>query len=164
MCCKNFWKKLVPFALAFLLGLMAASLMHRENSAPVSSEKITCRDKTAGQGNGIGSGGGSGRSYETPPGEKIIPRSGTNKLRILSKPRANYTDAARENSAHGAVRLRVTFLASGEIGAITPVNSLPDGLTEQSIAAARKIKFEPATRDGVPLSVTKIVEYTFTLY
>ena len=162
MCCKIFWKKLVPFALTFLLGLLAASLLPGESSAPVSQEKVKSF-KTADSGNGDGTGGDVNVESDGRRG-RIIPRSGTNKVLILSTPRANYTDAARQNETSGAVRLRVTFLPSGEIGAVTPVSALPGGLTEQAIAAAKQIKFEPATRDGVPISVTKIVEYTFTLY
>lgn len=173
MCCKNFWKKIIPFALAFLLGVSAASLSDRENSAPASSERIKRTERTISLGDGDGIGiGGNGRSGDggdcgdcgEKTGEKIIPRSATNKILVLAKPRANYTDAARTSQTQGAVRLRVTFLSNGEIGAITPVTSLPNGLTEQAIAAARRIEFEPATRDGVPYTVTKVVEYTFTLY
>ena len=85
-------------------------------------------------------------------------------VQVLSKPRAIYTDAARLNFTEGKVVLRVTFSANGQIGAISVITGLSDGLTEQAIAAARGIKFEPARRDGVPYSVTKPVEYTFTIY
>jgi TonB family protein len=84
--------------------------------------------------------------------------------RILSKPSASYTNQARKNGTEGAVRLRVVFLASGEIGKITPITDLPDGLTEQAIAAARQIKFTPAIRDGNPKTVVKLVEYSFSIY
>ena len=30
--------------------------------------------------------------------------------------------------------------------------------------AARKIEFEPMTKDGKPVSVVKIVEYSFSIY
>jgi hypothetical protein len=60
--------------------------------------------------------------------------------------------------------LRVTFLASGQIGGIASVNGQPYGLTEQAIAAARQLKFEPAKRNGVPQTVIKQVQYSFTLY
>lgn len=113
----------------------------------------------SGNGTGIGSGSGSGVS------EPAVATSGkTAGIIIKSKPRANFTDLARENGTEGLVRLRVTFLASGEIGAISPVLSLPDGLTEQAIVAARKLKFEPAMRNGVPYTVTKQVEYSFSFY
>ncbi|MGC2237123.1 MAG: TonB family protein [Pyrinomonadaceae bacterium] len=68
------------------------------------------------------------------------------------------------NKPEGIVRLRVTFLASGEIGEIVVINGLPNGLTEQAVEAARKIKFEPPKKNGVPYSVTKTVEYRFTLF
>ena len=60
--------------------------------------------------------------------------------------------------------LRVTFNANGTIGGISAVSGLPNGLTEQAIAAARGIRFEPAKKNGVPYTVTKQVAYTFTLY
>jgi len=41
---------------------------------------------------------------------------------------------------------------------------LGNGLTEQAIAAARGIKFEPAKKAGVAVTVNKSVEYTFTIY
>jgi TonB family protein len=85
-------------------------------------------------------------------------------VRILSKPRADYTQPARINEVEGAVRLRVMFLASGEIGEVIPLSGLAYGLTEQAMAAARQIRFEPATRDGIAVSVIKIVEYSFYIY
>ncbi len=117
-----------------------------------------------GDGNGDGSGRGSGdrdRDNGDPPAIKVGP---TVALNITSKPRANYTDAARTNQVQGTVTLRVTFLPSGQIGGISPVNGLPYGLTEQAIAAARSIRFEPAKKNGVPYAVTKQVQYNFTLY
>lgn len=85
-------------------------------------------------------------------------------LRIILKPRANYTAAARQAQLQGTVRLRVTFLASGGIGSVSPVSSLPFGLTEQAIAAASRLVFIPARRNGTDFSVTKLVEYSFTIY
>ncbi len=60
--------------------------------------------------------------------------------------------------------LRVTFLADGRIGEVTPVAGLPLGLTANAIAAAKDIKFSPALKNGVPVSVTKMVQYSFTIY
>lgn len=92
------------------------------------------------------------------------PGGVTQAMKIISKPRAIYTDAARRNLIAGTVTLRVTFMANGSIGNIVVVGGLADGLTEQAIAAARSIQFEPAKRNGVPTTVTKQVQYTFTLY
>lgn len=119
---------------------------------------------TPGIGSGAGTGSGSGSGGETQTSLQPSKSVKVEPVRILSKPRANYTEAARMNEVEGAVRVRVTFLASGEIGSILPISGLPYGLTEQAIAAARQIKFKPATRDGVLISVTKVVEYTFSIY
>lgn len=121
-----------------------------------------------GQGGGMGTGQGSGRDSKvvipqrekpaTNPDDKVIP------LKILSKPRPAYTELARTEGAQGEVVLRVTFLANGTIGAISPVKGLPFGLTESAIATARTIRFEPQTRNGVPEAVTRSVTFTFDIY
>ncbi|MEJ7624221.1 MAG: energy transducer TonB [Pyrinomonadaceae bacterium] len=115
-----------------------------------------------GSGNGAGRGAGGGADGEAPPPPR--PVGVTQALKINSKPKPTYTDAARQNSIQGLVILRVTFLASGQIGSISPIKGLPHGLTEQAIAAARRISFEPMKRDGVGQAVTKQVEYNFAIY
>ena len=85
-------------------------------------------------------------------------------LRIIVKPNPKYTEAARQATIQGTVALRVTFLANGGIGNISPVSALPYGLTEQAIAAASKIVFIPAKKNGVSHSVSKILQYTFSIY
>lgn len=112
-------------------------------------------DSKTKSGNGIG----NGNSQKTSQNAEI-----TSGVRILSKVRSNYTDAARKNGIEGTVRLRVTFLASGEIGSISIATALPYGLTEQAIAAARQIKFTPAAKNGIAYTVAKLVEYSFSLY
>jgi TonB family protein len=130
----------------------------------------------SGSGNGIGPGNGDGtgpgnqgRGAPPPPAppkkpDPPAPVGPTIGVNIIAKPRANYTDAARQNQVQGTVTLRVTFTAGGSIGSISPVSGLPYGLTEQAIAAARGIKFEPAKKNGVPQTVTKQVQYSFTIY
>ena len=120
----------------------------------------------SGYGNGIGNGNGNGTgdgSGETGPPPPSRPKVTTN-LSITAKPKATYTDAARQNNVQGSVLLRVTFLGNGSIGSISPVKGLPYGLTEQAIAAARRIQFEPKKVDGVGQTVVKQVEYSFTMY
>jgi len=85
-------------------------------------------------------------------------------MRLILKPRARYTDAARQAQIQGTVRLRVTFLASGGIGSISPINELPNGLTAEAVKAASKIVFIPAKKNGESSNVAKIVEYSFAIY
>lgn len=112
----------------------------------------------SGSGNGDGTGAGDGRA-PAPPAARV-----TQPLRITYKQKAQYTDAARTNGVQGTVTLRVTFLASGGIGSITTVKGLPHGLTEQAIAAARNMKFEPEMAGGVPRTTTRPVSFTFNIY
>lgn len=85
-------------------------------------------------------------------------------LVIASKPRAAYTDAARQNNEQGTVLLRVTFLANGSIGNVEVVKSLGYGLTESAIAAVRQITFLPAQQNGVNMAVIRQVEFGFAIY
>jgi len=112
----------------------------------------------SGNGGGIGDGDGPGGG---PPGivEKV-----TTPLKIISKPKAPYTDEARQNNVQGSVTLKITFLASGQIGGVTAVTRLPYGLTEQAIAAAKQIRFEPKKVNGAPVSVTMTFQYGFNIY
>lgn len=117
-----------------------------------------------GGGDGDGIGNGTGGGIGNPPPVKVQPVGVTQALRIISKPKATYTDAARQNAVQGNVTLRITFNANGSIGSITPVSGLGYGLTEQAIAAARRIQFEPAKVNGVPQTVSKTFQYGFTIY
>ncbi len=115
-----------------------------------------------GSGNGNGTGSGGNNDDGNPP--PAPPKGVTQLLKIISKPRPGYTDSARTANVQGTVILRVTFLGSGQIGSISPVKGLPNGLTEQAIAAARRINFEPAKTNGQGQTVTKQIEYSFSIY
>ena len=83
---------------------------------------------------------------------------------MLLKPEPQYTEEARRNQVTGTVMLRVVFASSGDVVQIRAVRSLPFGLTERAIAAARQIRFVPAMRGGHPVSVQMQLEYNFNLY
>lgn len=85
-------------------------------------------------------------------------------IKILSKPRANYTNSARSADIQGVVRVAVLFSAEGKTKYVLVVKPLSNGLTEEAVKAARKIEFIPQLKDGKPVSVVKMVEYYFSLY
>jgi len=95
-----------------------------------------------------------------------IFRSGdvTQRALITFKPEPSYTTVARKNNVTGVVRLRAVLAADGHVRYIVPIKRLPDGLTEQSIEAARQIKFTPASVNGRPVSQFVILEYNFNIY
>ena len=82
----------------------------------------------------------------------------------FKKPRPHYTDMARQNLTTGVVKVVVELGTDGKIGFVYPVQALPNGLTEESIAAARNITFTPAMKKGNPVRTVAIVEYTFDIY
>lgn len=86
------------------------------------------------------------------------------KPQLLERPKPSYTDSARQNNVQGKVVLRVVLSANGSVGSISAISGLSHGLTEQAIAAARRIKFSPAIKDGRPVSVAVNVEYNFSVY
>ena len=98
------------------------------------------------------------------PGEDPLVFSAkevTTKVRVLSKPEPSYTNEARAISVTGTVVLRCIFTAEGVVKHFLVVRGLPAGLTEQSISAARRIKFVPATKNGRPVSTFIQLEYHF---
>jgi TonB family protein len=86
------------------------------------------------------------------------------RARLLFKPEPHYTEEARRNQISGTVMLRVIFSSAGEVQQIRAVKTLPFGLTEKAIAAARQIKFVPAIKGGRQVSVHMQLEYNFYLY
>lgn len=88
----------------------------------------------------------------------------TEALMIITKPIAGYTEAARQNQIKGTVTLKVVFLSNGEIGDISPDVELPDGLTGEAVAAVKKIVFIPEKINGVKVTTTKKIQYSFTIY
>jgi TonB family protein len=109
---------------------------------------------------GGGPGGGGGGDYS-----KIFTgREVTSKARLISKPEPQYTEDARKNQVTGTVVLKCVFSSNGTVTNIRTVSGLPHGLTERAIAAARQIKFVPATKDGHQVSMWMQLEYNFNLY
>jgi len=83
---------------------------------------------------------------------------------ILYREKAQYTEAARNAGVQGTVVLMVDFADEGVLKYILVLQGLSHGLTEQAIAATRKIRFDPAMRDGKPRSVIGNLEFYFNLY
>lgn len=112
---------------------------------------------------GGGPGGARGNNPEDPDHVYPAPQV-TERARVLAKPEPQYTEDARRNQITGSVVLRVVFSRTGEVTNIRAIHALPFGLTERAIAAARQIRFRPATREGRPVNVYMQLEYNFNLY
>ncbi|MGA9770597.1 MAG: energy transducer TonB [Blastocatellia bacterium] len=81
----------------------------------------------------------------------------------LNSPKPNYTREARRNGVQGLVRLRLLVGSDGKIKKVKVLQTLPDGLEQEAIKAAYKIKFKPAMKNGQPVSYWVGVDVEFNL-
>jgi TonB family protein len=153
---KNFWIELAIF---------------QRPDAKVDEERfINSIDLTAVEGKEIGEGspitlGDEGVDSTVPEDPKYMKDlKDSVPFWVISKPMARYTDAARQAKVQGNVQLRITFLASGGVGSVTVLRELPNGLTEQAVAAAKRVSFLPKRVNGVPVTVAVTFEYGFHIY
>jgi TonB family protein len=121
----------------------------------------------SGQGEDGNTGGGrpaSGGGPITGPDNETGSAISKLKPTILHTERASYTEEARQQRVQGSVVLNVLFGADGRIQDIRTLHGLPHGLTESAIAAAHRIRFRPAVRNGQPVGVRLNIEFNFALY
>jgi TonB family protein len=121
----------------------------------------------AGEGGGLGPGRGGnvgGGNMGIGGGGSVEPMTASVRPKILYQEKAKYTEEARQNKIQGTVMLSVVFTGDGRIENIRVVRGLPDGLTEKAIEAAKRIRFQPAVKNGAPVSVRGTLEFTFNLY
>jgi len=111
-----------------------------------------------------------GEYYASPENQKPIPDETVSSdprvtpLKIISKPRAAYTDEARIHNVQGIVHLLIGFSEDGTIKHILILNALGAGLDQNVVAAAKQIRFEPKKIDGKPVSVAMMFQYGFNIY
>lgn len=150
----EFLKRALPFVLTLMLGVTVGSLLKRSTqNAPLSVSPRPVRHCRA--------------MLAPVPGfesEVFTSKEVTRKAAVLSKPEPLYTFDARRHNVTGTVRLRMTLAANGTVRNIVPLTTLPDGLTEQAVEAARGIEFTPALKDGRPVSQYVTVEYNFNIF
>lgn len=83
------------------------------------------------------------------------------KARPLSMARPPYTDAARRAHIEGRVRLELTVDEHGEVTSARVLQGLGFGLDEAALAAARRLRFSPATRCRKPVAAPFILGMRF---
>ncbi|HET9953930.1 MAG TPA: TonB family protein [Polyangiaceae bacterium] len=76
---------------------------------------------------------------------------------------AEYTDSARAARVEGRVRLELSLNERGEIQDVRVLRGLGYGLDEAALAAARRMRFRPATRCGKPQGGPFILSMRFLL-
>ena len=92
------------------------------------------------------------------------PTDDVRPLKITKKSPASYTSRARSAGVQGTIRMAVLFGANGRVKYALLLRGLGYGLDEAAAQAARSIEFIPQTVAGKPVSVVKMVEYTFSIF
>ena len=151
---QDFCRTLTHAALALcLLALSPAGSRSQNKQAPQEKEAQSA-----------GAGGPAVSNLSQGP-DGPFPMSQVDKKAVIKKkPEPGVTAAARDHLTVGVVRLRAILSSSGGVTNIKVIQGLPDGLTEKAVAAAKKIKFIPAQKNGRPVSQYILLDYHFNLY
>ncbi len=131
---------------------------------PGRGENTGGGDAKYGGGGPGGGGGGAPPKPEIDYNRPFSAKEVTRKAVITGRPEPPYTEEARKNATVGTVVVRVLLGGNGSVQQASAVTRLPYGLTESAVAAARKIRFTPAQKDGHSVSQWVQVEYSFNLY
>src|SRR5580698_10099905 len=126
---------------------------------------------TGGQGDGRRSGHGVQTSgfgaqevaQNTPHVQRVDSGPPTSSVEITYKPNPIYTDEARNLKLEGEVLLEVQFAANGQLHVNRVVRGLGHGLDEAAVAAANKMRFKPAMRNGQAMDSTAVVHVVFQM-
>ena len=98
-------------------------------------------------------------------GERIYrPKEVSQAAVVTLKPEPLFTDTARKKKTHGTVLLSAVFRSTGDVMVLNVLKRLPNGLTEQALDGASKIRFTPALLDGKPVSQIILLQYNFNRY
>ncbi len=153
-------KKVLPFTLTFLVGALVGGMTGFRGARGVEKLRAAGGDVFVHRGRGPKRGEGC-RNRRLALEPASAPDS--KPLNVISKPRPDYPLKGLDYGVQGSVILDVTFGADGRIHNVTTIDGLPEifGFNDAAESAARQMKFEPATRGGIPISVTRKVEYVF---
>ena len=101
----------------------------------------------------------------TTAAPKMVIASTANEttVQVISHPKPEYTQEAKQLKIQGEVVLEVRFSADGQVHVIRVVQGLGHGLDQQAIRAAEQTHFKPATRDGKAVDTTTYYRIDFQL-
>jgi TonB family protein len=92
-----------------------------------------------------------------------LDQQSTKHAKVIYRVEPSYTDDAREKQITGSVVLTVTVGHDGLPQSIQVKKPLFPSLDQSAIDAARKMRFEPAMKDGQIVSEVLLVEFDFSI-
>lgn len=112
----------------------------------------------SGQGSGLGAGFGGGTG-----GGAYQPGNGVSAPKLLKIVQPQYTADAMRAKVQGVVVLECIVMPDGTVSEARVKRSLPFGLDDEAIKAARQWRFSPGLRQGEPVPVIIAIELSFSL-
>lgn len=103
----------------------------------------------------------AGDPIEDLPAEDSPRSLGFKAPEFLDRVKPEYPTEAEMADITATVEAMVVFRSNGQVGSIEITRWAGFGLDESSERAIRQLKFEPATRDGNPISVRAMIRYNF---
>jgi TonB family protein len=82
---------------------------------------------------------------------------------VLSEPRPQYTQEARQLRIQGEITLQVRFSVDGKVEVLRVVSGLGHGLDQEAALVAEQIRFKPAVKDGQPTDHVTYIHILFQL-
>jgi len=83
--------------------------------------------------------------------------------KLIAKKEPSYTEEARVAKYQGTVILYVEVAPDGLAHNIQVVQAIGMGLDEEAVSAVSQWRFEPGTKDGIPVPVAATIEVNFRL-
>lgn len=126
----------------------------------------------AGDGRESGPGSGRGTGPGVGPGDDggfgggaFQPGNGVTSPEPIQRAAPNYTVDAMRARAQGVVTVACVVEPNGECGDLKVIRTFtpPHGLDQQALAAARRWRFRPGMRDGMPVRVLVNLEIEFNI-
>ena len=111
----------------------------------------------------IGEGGNNLGAVDEPADAIIAPSTAAHRAMIIVKPEPRYPEDARRRQVRGTVVLKAVLAASGQVTNIEIVSGVKE-FYATSKAAAAKVCFIPAVKDGHFVSTAVEMEYNFNVY
>ena len=106
---------------------------------------------------------------ESPQPSQLLdaspPQPGVVHPKAIYTPEPEFSEAARKGHLQGTVRVSVLVGINGLPETVTLLcGAAEPGLNANAVEAAKRWRFEPATKDGKPVPAELALEFAFKLY
>lgn len=144
-----------------LLFIMPFISAQETNPASTTTQPQSGTTGTSGSDIGAANPAGGGIGSNAVNSAPAHVRGGVTAPKAIQTPDPDYPEAARNANYQGTVVLWLIVDTDGTTKQIKVVRKLGMGLDEEAVAAVKKWRFRPATKNGLPVAVQINVEVNF---